>query len=103
MSRVGTVRSHLGEAEEEQIEQMLEVSAELHEHGQWGLKTMHYDHYTGESLDEDLCQGSRRRGADHEGLWGLREGGDVDGDRRRAFRRLPPSPTWRKAESGGGS
>ncbi|CAK0909889.1 unnamed protein product [Prorocentrum cordatum] len=35
MSRTGTVRSHFGEPEEEHIEQMVEVSAELHEHDQW--------------------------------------------------------------------
>ncbi|CAK0831915.1 unnamed protein product [Prorocentrum cordatum] len=43
----------------EQIEQMVEVSAELQEHDQWGPKTAHYENYTAEPLDEDLYQKGR--------------------------------------------
>ena len=59
MSHIGTIRSHFGEPEEEQVEQMVEVSAELHEYDQWSPKTIHYDYYTGEPLDEDLYQQGR--------------------------------------------
>eukprot|EP00959_Pyramimonas_sp_CCMP1952_P046979 980750-Pyramimonas_sp.AAC.1 len=59
MSHIGTVRSHLGEPEEEQIEQMVWVSAEMHEHDQWSPQTIHNDCYTGEPLDEDMYQKGR--------------------------------------------
>ena len=49
----------MGEPDEEQVEQLVEVSAELHEHDQWSPKTIHYDYYTGEPLDEDLYQKGR--------------------------------------------
>eukprot|EP00959_Pyramimonas_sp_CCMP1952_P049035 1024379-Pyramimonas_sp.AAC.1 len=40
-----------------------------------------------------ICtRGSRRRAPGHEGLCGLRGGGDVDGDWRQAYRGLPRSP-----------
>ncbi|CAK0866686.1 unnamed protein product [Prorocentrum cordatum] len=59
MSHIGTIRSHFGDPEEQQVEQMVEVSAELHEKDQWSPKTIHYDYYTGEPLDEDLYQKGR--------------------------------------------
>ncbi|CAK0811173.1 unnamed protein product [Prorocentrum cordatum] len=59
MSHIGTIRSHFGDPEDQQVEQMVEVSAELHEKDQWSPKTIHYDYYTGEPLDEDLYQKGR--------------------------------------------
>ncbi|CAK0888712.1 unnamed protein product [Prorocentrum cordatum] len=56
---VKELRSHFGDPEEQQVEQMVEVSAELHEKDQWSPKTIHYDYYTGEPLDEDLYQKGR--------------------------------------------
>eukprot|EP00959_Pyramimonas_sp_CCMP1952_P370254 7754178-Pyramimonas_sp.AAC.1 len=59
MMRIGTIGSRSGEPDEEQIEQMVEVSAELRERDQWSLKTMHFDYYTGEPLGEELYQKGR--------------------------------------------
>ncbi|CAK0829183.1 unnamed protein product [Prorocentrum cordatum] len=56
---VKELRSHFGDPEDQQVEQMVEVSAELHEKDQWSPKTIHYDYYTGEPLDEDLYQKGR--------------------------------------------
>ena len=62
MSHIGAIRSQFGDPDEQQVEQMVEVSAELHERNQWSPNTIHYDYYTGEPLDEDLYQ----RGRDDE-------------------------------------
>ena len=44
----------------DQEEETMDVGGELHEHEQWEPKKMHYDYYySGEPLDEDLCQKGR--------------------------------------------
>ena len=51
--------AHIGSVVVDAEEQVMEVSAELHEADQWKEKTIHYDYYTGEPLDEDLYQKGR--------------------------------------------
>ena len=47
MSHIGSIQSHLKAMGEDQIEQMAEVSGELHERDQWVPHTIHYDCYAG--------------------------------------------------------
>ena len=50
---------HLTADSADQEKDIMDVSGELHEHEQWEPEKIHYDCYSGEKLDEDLCQKGR--------------------------------------------